>query len=184
MLNKQEDKTHWGRLPSSKNKYIYTGATFPHICWSIVSVKNKLHPKMKASGFCSEAFHSRWGCKKICLWKGTGGVEEWGRQSHSKRCRGNLFFFFFSPQGIEWFKVGVWNCLRFQTQSCHWHFKGLCLNYGKYYCLLLLLYGRDANIYMVYWNILKVNCLPSVYNCKCVSNSMVVYAYTYYTSQW
>lgn len=94
MLNKQEDKTHWGRFSSSKSKHNYNGTTFTHMCGGIVSVKNRLYPNKIASGFSGEASCSR--CEEGCKEKHPGkGAEagEWGRESHGKRYR--CFFFLF-----------------------------------------------------------------------------------------
>lgn len=125
------------------------------MCGDIVSMKNGLYPNIIASGFCREAFHSRWGCKKKCLWKGAEGGVEWRKESHSKRRRENFFLF---ATGQRWFKAGVQKYIRFQIKSCHWYFKSFCLNYCNYKHHLPLLYNRDANTDMIYWYLLKVKC--------------------------
>lgn len=57
MLNKQKDKTHWGRFSSSISKY--NGTTSTHMCGGFDSVKNRLYTNKIASDFCSVASHSR-----------------------------------------------------------------------------------------------------------------------------
>lgn len=133
------------------------------MCGDIVSMKNGLYPNIIASSSWHEAFHSRWESKKKCLWKGAEGGVEWRKSQ--QEAQGEFFSFSF----CLWAKViWIWSSKvhKISNKSCHWYFKSFCLNYCSYEQHLPLLDNRDANIYMIYWYILKVKCLPSVWNCK------------------